>query len=109
MFLICPSATVLGQALIVFHPDSSVDLLTGISALDAFKQSISPEAGKDISPEDSQSRQSPLDLTLTQNPWPTAPLPNALVPHSVMKCLPSDFRSHNGPTPEICQLFKMFG
>lgn len=93
----------LGQALPVFHPDSSVDLFTGISALDAFKQSISPEAR-----QDSQSRQSPLDLTLTQNPWPTAPLSNALAPHSVMKRLPSDFHSHNGPTPEMCQSFKMF-
>lgn len=101
--VLCPSATVLGQALTVFHPDSSVDLLAGISALDAVKQSISPEAR-----QDSQRRQSPLDLTLTQNPWPTAPPSNGLVPHSVMKCLPSDFHSHNGPTHEICRLFKMF-
>lgn len=77
VFLICPlspSATALGQALTVFHPDSSVDLFSGISALDAFRQSISPEGR-----QDSQTRQNPLDLTLTQNSWPATPLSNAVV------------------------------
>lgn len=107
-YFIFTCATVLGQALAVSHPHSYVNLFTGASALDLFKQSILFEAHYEIlNVQTCFLKHYSEFFTGSPSVKSCSPGSQTVVSCSVMKCVISNFDINNGPRPEVCKLFKI--